>query len=256
MKKRIIPIILIDKGGRVITSKCFKSWRTVGVLAQMLKMHDSREADELIVLDIFATKENRRIENRIFSLISENCRIPVTVGGGIDSVNAAQHYINQGADKICINHLSEKDQKTVKLISDSLGRQAVVISINYLKIKNNFFSINYLKNEKKTELLEIAIQRAITQGAGEILLTSVAKDGSLTGMDKSIIPFLNKIKAKVPIILAGGAKSPEDYIKFLGLKCIKAIGASSIFCFTEHTPKTIRHECSKNRICVRNVYLS
>jgi cyclase len=94
MKKRIIPVVLIDAGGKVMISKQFNPWRTVGMLMQSLRMPDQRGADELMILDVLATKENRTVSPRVLKIISNNVRIPVIVGGGIKTLATAKSYIN------------------------------------------------------------------------------------------------------------------------------------------------------------------
>lgn len=252
MKKRIIPVVLIDSGGKVVISKQFNPWRTVGMLMQSLRMNEQREADELLILDILASKEGRAINHRILKIISDNVRIPITVGGGIHTLATAKNYINRGADKVCLNSAVIDDVEIVGKLSMSLGSQAVVVNINYQWVEGQ--PRIYDHRFKSTLQLEFSefIMEVMRQGPGEIIFTSVDKDGSLNGFDHAIIEYLNKQNISVPVIISGGGGNPPDFIRMLNENVSAATGAS-IFFLTEHTPETLREACQLEGISMRAV---
>ena len=251
MKKRIIPTILIDSGGRVITSKNFKPWRTVGVLMQALRMHDSRGADEIIIIDIYASVDERTIEERLLQKISENIKIPVTIGGGIKSLESAKKYVYLGADKIALNSACFDNFDLIEDIASSLGSQALVVNVNYIWSGNHPIVYDYRHAQCVSKNLFDYLYQLEAKGVGEIILTSVEKDGTLAGYDEKIIAYLKKTQYSVPIILSGGAGRPEDFKSALESESIAGAAAGSIFSFTEHTPSTLRAFCIESGIAMR-----
>lgn len=251
MKKRIIPSLLIDSGGKVVISRSFDPWRTVGMLMQSLKMHEQRGADELLILDISATKECRQITPRILNLISENLSIPVTVGGGIHSLQIAKNYITLGADKICVNSCALYSFELISQISNTLGSQAVVVNINYVWMSGKPVIYNYLSGEYVHSDIINYLRKIIDLGVGEIILSSVVDDGSLNGFDFKIIDYLCNVGISVPIVISGGGGTPDHFVKILSHEAVSAACGGSIFVLTEHTPHTLRDHCRRNGISMR-----
>ncbi|MBU3568183.1 HisA/HisF-related TIM barrel protein [Polynucleobacter alcilacus] len=251
MKKRIIPIMLMGSGGQIVTSKKFNPWRTVGVIMQSLRLHDSRGADEIIILDVNASKSANSIDLRLLHKISQNLKIPLTVGGGISTLDIARDYISSGADKVslcsaCIDNLS-----LVESISESLGAQAVVGSLNISFIDDVAFLYDYRTSSSLDIKLTDHIPKLIKAGVGEIMITSVDKDGSLSGFDLRILNLLDLIKPSVPVIIAGGGGSPEHFVEVLKHDYLMAAAGGSIFAFTENTPSTLRKFCLNSCISMK-----
>jgi len=252
MKKRVIPLVLIDSGGKVVISKQFNPWRTVGMLMQQIRLHDKRDADELIILDINASSHGKKIPERILKIISKNIKIPVTVGGGIKSVEDAKRYINLGADKVCICSLAIDNYIVITDMVKSLGSQAIVVNVNYVW----FEAKPYLYDYRTSAMLNIELGEFVKKmadcGAGEIILTSVERDGMQIGFDQEILLYLDKFKVTVPILISGGSGNAAHYKKILTLNADAAIGAT-IFALTEHTPSSIRKECEVENIPMRQI---
>jgi len=250
MKKRIIPLVLIDAGGKAVISKQFDPWRTVGMLTQSLRMHDQRGADELMILDIFATKESRIISPRLMKIISDNVRIPVTIGGGIRTLASAKSYINSGADKICLNSIVIDDIEILSQLSSTLGSQAVVVNINYIWKDGCPFVFDYRDKSILNVDFSMYINNVVEHGAGEIIITSVYEDGSLNGFDHKMIEYLDQLNLPVPIIISGGGANPDHYFHALSQNISAATGGT-IFSLTEHTPKTLRIFCDLSGLLMR-----
>lgn len=252
MKKRIIPVVLIDSGGKVVISRQFDPWRTVGMLMQSLKMHDQRGADELFILDILASKERRTISPRILRLVADNVRIPVTIGGGIKDVETAKNYINSGADKVCINSACINNKVLISEIASKLGEQAVVVNINYVWRDGHPVVFDYRTKLSLPFDLEEHIETLISAGVGELMLTSVDKDGSLDGFDQNMIKFLAGIDVDVPIIISGGGGEPLHFLDAYDHHVVSATASATIFVLTENTPQTLRYYCSRHGVKIRN----
>lgn len=251
MKKRIIPIMLMGPGGQIVTSKKFNPWRTVGFIMQSLRMHDARGADELIILDVHASKKNHSIDLRLLNKISQNLKIPLTVGGGINSLDIARDYISSGADKIALCSACIDKLTLVERISISLGAQAVVASINVIFIDDVAFLYDYRTSSRLNVKVIDHVSTLVNAGVGEIMITSVDMDGSLSGFDLRILKLLDSIEPSVPIIIAGGGGDPEHFVTVLQHKYLMAAGGSSIFAFTENTPSTLRRFCLDKNIPMR-----
>jgi cyclase len=218
---------------------------------QMLRMHDSRSADELIILDINASAENRTVSHRVFRAIRENAKIPVTVGGGIFSVKQAQEYIQLGADKVCLTSVFHYNKPVIKEIADSLGSQAVVVNINYVWSGGNPLTYNYRSRTTENTHVFDAVMDAVALDAGEIMLTSVDKDGSMEGFDLDILGCLKNLNLNRPVIVAGGSGKQDDFLSILKEPFVMGAAAASIFSFTQHTPQTLRSFCRSSGISMR-----
>lgn len=246
-------MILIVPGGRVVISRQFEPWRTVGILMQALRMHEQRTADELLILDITASKQNRIIDSRIFELISANVSIPVTVGGGVKSVEIAKQYIRNGADRICVNGGALDNIDLIGEISKTLGSQAVVANICYRWIEGIPEVWDY-RTRSKYDRIDLCsyISQLEDQGVGEIVLTSVDCDGSTNGADSKVIDFVfSSIQPKTSLIQAGGIGSEVHCEQVLGKGIVSAVAAGSIFNLREHTPNTIRAYLASKNIPIR-----
>jgi cyclase len=253
MKKRIIPTLLIDGGGKVVTSHHFSPWRTVGLLMQSLRLHDQREADELLILDINARMENRIISNRILEKISENLKIPVTVGGGISGVEIAKHYIFSGADKVCLNSHCLDNPGIVEALASNLGAQAVVVKVDYVWHEGSPRIFDYRDKSLRNIDFMSYLQQLTQSGCGELILSAVANDGTFGGFDTQILSYLDGQSLTVPLILSGGAGCPSDFAVAFATRAVSGLSASSIFAFSEHTPKTIRAFCSQKGVPMRRI---
>ena len=234
LKKRIIPTLLYKEMGLVKGSK-FNSWRRVGPVLPSIKVYNSREVDELIFLDISATNNKSNIDYETISEFSKFCFVPLTIGGGINNIDQVNKLLEIGADKISINSASYENPRLIEKVANQYGSQCVVASIDAKRVGKQWkcFSnsgtldknISPINWSKKLEEL----------GAGEILITSIDKDGTLDGYDYDLISEV-AAKVKIPVIASGGAGKYEDMYKAIEICGASAVAAASIFHFTEMTP--------------------
>jgi len=218
---------------------------------QSLRLHDQREADELLILDINAGREKRLISTRILEKISENLKIPVTVGGGISSIETAKNYIFSGADKVCLNSHCMDNPIIVEALASTLGAQAVVVKVDYVWHEGRPRIFDYRdKSLRNTDFMSY-LQQIMQAGCGELILSAVANDGTLGGFDTQILAYLDGHSLTVPLILSGGGGCPSDFALAFATEAVSGLSASSIFAFSEHTPKTIRAFCSQKGIPMR-----
>ena len=236
LKKRIIPVqLLIDN--RLVKTIKFDSYRDVGDPVTSSKIYSDSDADELILLNI---SRNIRTIDPVASLIkniSKGCFMPLSVGGGIKSLNDASTLIRNGADKIVINSAVYKDPTIIKKIYENFGKQAVVISIDVKKNNKDSSYTLYSDCGRVAELvsLEEHIDRCIDQGAGEILINSIDLDGTKLGYD---IDLIKRVKnyAKIPVIGCGGAGNFEHMRDAFLKSNVSALACGTLFNFGDNNP--------------------
>ena len=229
LQKRVIPCLLIKNGGLVKTTK-FKKPSYVGDPINTIKIFNEKEVDELIILDIEASKQGNGPDFNLVAEIASECFIPLCYGGGITNLEEAKKLFSIGVEKICIQSSVLKDFTLLSQISNQFGSQSVVVSID---IKNNWFNKKSLYSSKNNRYLrkswQAFIQEAIKSGAGEIVVNFVDKDGMRKGQDLEFIKEAGNISS-VPVIYIGGIGSLDD-IKSSIDSGADAVGAGSFFVY-------------------------
>ena len=233
LRPRIIPCLLISNGGLVKTVK-FKSPKYVGDPINAVKIFNEKKADELIVLDIDATKKSIKPNFDLIKKLAAECRMPLCYGGGITTVEEAEMLVDIGVEKVAISSAVIKNPLLLKKLVSAVGSQSVVVVLDILEEKN-FLSKKYLiqtKNGTKIhddELFSV-IKKFQDLGVGEIVLNSIDRDGVMQGYDFELV---NKIKPliNVPLTILGGAGSLEDIKKLFDHFGIIGASVGSLFVF-------------------------
>ena len=249
LKKRVIPIILV-KDYQVVKSRQFKDYRTFGNLEQTINVFNNRNVDEIIILDIDASKKEKKINLEILKILSKNNIMPLSFGGGINSIKDIELCLKHGCDKVIINSSCLRKIDFIKEASKVFGKQCIVCSIDY-KLNNNDLKI-YSHSGVNTEKLEIKtyINDLIDNGAGEIILTSVDNEGLMKGFDKDLHKILSE-ELEIPILINGGCGEPKDMLEILVKNQFDAVCASSIFFYTQFGYSDIKQFLLKSNINVR-----
>lgn len=247
LKHRIIPCVLL-KNWQLVKSIQFGSYRTIGHPTATVRVYNARNVDELIVLDIDASLNDEPINTEIITDMANECFMPLTIGGGIKTLEDVYTVLNAGADKIAINSAAITNPLFIREIATVFGSQCVVASIDIKKVDGRYHVYN-----KKMGILDIdpivLAKEYEAQGAGEILLTSVDQDGTASGYDVELLKlFRNQIK--IPIIINGGMGMPEHGIEALTLGA-DALAAAYIFHFSKYTPQMIKELLNQRGIPVR-----
>jgi len=254
-KKRIIPSILLRGGTNVSLSQQFVPWRTVGALAQQLRLYIKRGCDELLIINSdLAGARDFICPERIVTLVRREVDIPISYAGGINTAEDAASCINAGFDKVYITSAFLENPEVVESVSSLIGTQSTGVCLPYqlegLKYKRYVW--DYRSRELIRNLpLESALRLAIKNGAGEVLLYSVERDGSLKGLDSELMLELDELDVPIPLLMAGGAGTSEHISNILSNRAIRGVVAGSIFTLTEETPSTIRSDCEKIGIEMR-----
>jgi len=249
LKHRIIPCVLL-KDWQLTKSVNFEEFRTIGHPKVTARIYNNRNVDELIVLDIDAsTHESDGINFVTLSDIAEECYMPLTLGGGIKTLDHINELLKIGADKVSINTIALENPDFIKEASSKFGSQCIVVSIDVKKIDDIYKIFN--RNLGLVENLELIswLKEVEALGAGEILITSVDLDGSEKGYDLELISLVSK-EVSIPVIANAGAGKPQDCVDAVKSEA-DAIAAASIFHFTQYTPRNIKEELHRNNFSVR-----
>ncbi len=247
LKHRIIPCVLL-KNWQLVKSIEFKSYRTIGHPISTVRIYNARNVDELIVLDIDASSNNEEINVELILDIANECFMPLTIGGGIKTINDISKVLNAGADKISINSQALENIDFIKEASDVFGSQCIVCSIDVKKIEGVYKVFNKNKGLLDIHPLDLA-KKFQKYGAGEILLTSIDSEGLNNGYDLELIRLF-KGELSIPIILNGGMGNPNDAVKAIK-NGADAVAAAYIFHFSRWTPKDIKLTLAESGIPVR-----
>ncbi|MBL40854.1 MAG: imidazole glycerol phosphate synthase subunit HisF [Chloroflexi bacterium] len=249
LTKRIIPCLDIDQG-RVVKGINFINIRDAGDPSELAKFYDSEGADELIFLDITATYEGRKTMIDVVKKVSSLVFIPLTVGGGIQGADDMKQMLEAGADKVSINTTAINNPSVINRCSDEFGSQCVVSAIDVKKIDDNWI-VHTHGGRNITELDALDWVREVEdRGAGEILLTSMDKDGSNTGYDNQLLQQVNEL-VSIPVIASGGAGNLDHLLDALILGKSDAVLAASIFHFGKYSIKEAKSFLQENGISIR-----
>jgi imidazole glycerol-phosphate synthase subunit HisF len=250
LKKRIIPKFLI-RGGRLVKLRRFtEDQREAGNPVSTAKVYDSYGIDELIFVDIDATHEGRAVTGSIIERVSEEVFIPFTVGGGVRTLGAIEALLKAGADKVAINSAAVAEPGFVTQAASRFGDQCIVASIDY---RDEDGARKVYANGGSAATGMDAVDWALRMQdahAGEILMTSIDRDGMMSGYDLDMIAALAD-RLDVPLIASSGAGSLADCKAALDAGA-SAITISSMFIFTDHSPIKVRTYLSTNGVPVRS----
>jgi cyclase len=249
LTKRIIACLDMD-GGRVVKGVKFKNLRDAGDPAECASVHARNGADEIVLLDITATSGNRRTLLDAVSLTARSLFVPFTVGGGIRQIEDAAAVFEAGADKIAINSAAVRDPTLIGKIAGRFGSQAVVVAIDARK-EDGGFEVFVAGGRQPTGRDAIQWAReAAACGAGEILLTSMDRDGTKSGFDCQLVRAVAGA-VSIPVIASGGAGSARDFIEVFRDGHADAALAASIFHFGIENIADLKRELRDASVPVR-----
>jgi cyclase len=250
LKTRIMPTLLFKDVG-LVKGVRFDSWRRVGGVMQSIKVYNMREVDELVFLDITATQEGRRPDFETVDEIADECFMPLTVGGGIATADDVRRLLQVGADKVAINTAAVTAPDLVKEVARTFGSQCAVIAIDARRHEQGSYEVFTNSGTQATGLDPAEHAREVERlGAGEILLTSIDRDGTMEGYDVDLVRRVASA-VSIPVIASGGAGSYADMATALLEGGASAVAAASIFHFTEQTPLEAKHYLRGRGVPVR-----
>ena len=252
LSKRIIPCLDIDKG-RVVKGVNFINLVDAGDPVEIAKAYDKIGADEIVFLDITASSDGRKTAVDILHRASEQVFIPLTVGGGIRSVEDFRELLSAGADKIAVNSAAIKNPSLITEASVKFGAQCVVLAVDAKKNGSGSWAVYLNGGRVNTGLDAIEwIRRAVSLGAGEVLLTSMDKDGTKSGYDIELTKRAAE-SVNVPVIASGGAGRMQDFADVLTEGKADAALAASLFHFGEIEMKDLKEYLAARGVPVRRI---
>ena len=247
--KRIIPCLDVDKG-RVVKGTNFVDIIDAGDPVEIAQKYDNEGADEIAFLDITASHEGRNNILSVVERVADEVFIPLTVGGGVKEFEDVRNLLSVGADKVTINTAAVNDPNLINNVTDKIGRQCIVIAVDVKKIDNDYVVFTH---GGRTQTYLKAFEWCLDcqqRGAGEILLTSMDKDGTKDGFD---IEILSKISnnVNIPVIASGGAGNLDHLYQAIVKGHADAVLAASIFHFGEYTINQAKDYLKAKGILVR-----
>ena len=230
IRNRIIPILLFKNKGLYKTLK-FKNPKYVGDPINAIKIFNDKMVDELVFFDITASKEKKSPNLILIRDIASECFMPLCYGGGINNLDIIREILNVGVEKVCLNSHAVKNPILIKDAANFFGSSTIVVSIDVKKNLFGKYSVYINGGEENTNIDPVNWAIKIEKmGAGEIIVNSIDRDGTLLGYD---IPLLRSITSKVniPVVASGGASSMEDFSKAIKSADVAAVAAGAYFVF-------------------------
>jgi cyclase len=234
LKKRIIPILLLANG-RMVKGKQFKNYRDTGDPRSASRIYNAQYADELVFIDINASNENRGALLEIVSEAASECFMPLSVGGGISSIDEIQALLLTGADKVIITTAAFKNPFLIQKAAKVFGSQCITVGIDYrgsgkdskVWIKSGMEATDLHPAEHAKNLAKL--------GAGEIFLNSIDRDGMMMGYDLDIASEIAK-SVSIPVVVCGGAGNFNHLEEAFQKTCVSAVACASLFHFGDNNP--------------------
>jgi cyclase len=249
LKKRIIPCLDV-KDGRVVKGVSFTGLVDAGDPVGLAKFYDSEGADELCLLDITASSDDRDPVYDLIKSVALECSIPFSVGGSIKSLEKAMKVIESGADKVCVGSYAVLNPKVIEDVANRYGSQCVVVSIDAKKEADGSYKVYIKGGRERTEIDVVAFAKKVESlGAGEILLNSIDQDGRKSGFCTEILSMVSS-SVRVPVIASGGAGVMEHFLE-ASLAGADALLAASVFHFGKIKIADLKRFLSQNKIDVR-----
>jgi len=243
LKVRIIPVLTFN-GFALVKTLNFGNPRMVGNPIQAARVFNSRNVDELVFTDIYASYQERKIDLAFIKEVLNECFMPVTIGGGIRTLEDINDLLKIGADKVLVKSSALSGKMFVKEAARMFGSQCISVAIDARWNEQRKAYDLYSKNNLGIDVVEFAKQIE-AEGAGEIILNSVDRDGTRTGFDVRLVQLLMDT-VKLPMVAVGGAGSPEHFLELFKQTSIRAAGASALFYFTQFTSYDIRKTLAEN----------
>lgn len=253
LKTRIIPTLLWKDLG-LVKGIGFDSWRRTGTVLPAIKVFNRREVDELMLLDITASRDGREPDYESVAEYSAECFVPLTVGGGISHVDHIQKLLKAGADKVAMNTAAYEDPALVTQAARRFGAQCVVISIDARRRPHGAYECMSHSGSRPTGISPAQWAREMeVRGAGEILITSIERDGTMQGYDLELVRQVTDAVG-IPVIASGGAGNYAHVHEVLSVGRADAAAVASIFQFTQCTPLEAKAYLAARGVSVRRSF--
>ena len=250
LKNRIIPCLDVNNG-RVVKGINFVKLKDAGDPVEQAKIYSENGADEICFLDITASNENRNTLINVVKKTAKECFVPLTVGGGVRNIKNISDLLEAGADKVSINTAAVKNINFVNDAAKKFGSQCIVVAIDAKKVSEEKWEIFTHGGRNKTGIDVIEFAKKVEKnGAGEILLTSMDKDGTKSGYDLDLLKAITQ-NAKIPVIASGGVGNLVHLYDGIVKGGASAVLAASIFHYGEYKIKEVKQYLNSKNVPVR-----
>lgn len=254
LKVRVIPTLLWKKFG-LVKGVGFDSWRRVGPVLPAVKVYNQREVDELMLVDIVAHLSSDDPDFESIDEFGQDCFVPLTVGGGITRIDQVQKLLRAGADKVSLNTAIYTRPELVTEIAMRHGAQCVVASIDVrANSAGGWMCFSHAGQKATGRDVQTMARELEDRGAGEILITSIERDGTFQGYDLALIEAVVGA-VKIPVIASGGAGNYQHMVDAVIQAGASAVAAASMFHFTEQTPAGAKEALARAGVPVRKAFL-
>ncbi len=255
LKTRVVPTLLL-KEHTLVKDRRFASERPVGTLLPAVRVFNSRDVDELAILDVAATRLGRGPDLQQIQRVAAEIRVPLAIGGGVRTVHDFEAVLQAGADKIIVNSAVFENPGVIESAADRFGSQCVVVSVDVLRDgAGNLHCVSHCGTVKRDVALAEHVRRVEGLGAGELLVCSVERDGEMSGYDSEMVEVATAA-ATIPVIAAGGCGTYDHMYDALAHRGASAVAAGSMFQFTEQTPLGARAFLADRGLVVRDCELA
>lgn len=249
LKVRVIPTLLWKQFG-LVKGVAFDSWRRVGLVLPAVKVYNQREVDELVLLDIVAHLSSDDPDFESIGEFGQDCFVPLTVGGGVRSIDQVQRLLRSGADKVAVNTEAYARPSLINEIANRHGAQCVVASVDVRYQDGGWWCFSHAGKQATGRDVLAWVQELEDRGAGEILITSIDRDGTMQGYDLPLVEVVVQA-VKVPVIASGGAGAYQHMVEAVTQAGASAVAAASMFHFTEQTPAGAKQALAAAGVPVR-----
>jgi len=244
---RVIPVLLIQDGGLVKSIK-FKNHKYIGDPINAVKIFNEKEVDEIVILDISASKQKRKPNIAQISEIAAEAFMPLSYGGGITTLEEVKEILYQGAEKVILNSSALDRLELITQISEQFGSQSAVVSIDVKKDWWGKYKVYRNNGEKKTALSPVDLAKQVeAAGAGEIILTSIDRDGTYLGFDIELIKMVANA-VNIPVVACGGASEISDFTEAINKGGASAVAAGSMFVYASEQKGVMINYPKQNRL--------
>ena len=254
LKVRVIPTLLWKQFG-LVKGVGFDSWRRVGPVLPAIKVYNQREVDELVLVDIVAHQSDDDPDFESIGEFGQDCFVPLTVGGGITRIGQVQRLLRAGADKVAVNTAAYTHPDLVNQIASRHGVQCVVASIDVRAQDGGWACFSHAGKQATGREVVAWARELEDRGAGEILITSIERDGTMQGYDLALVEAVVS-SVKIPVIASGGAGNYQDMVDAVMHAGASAVAAASMFHFTEQTPAGAKAALAAAGVPVRQAFMS
>lgn len=249
LKTRLVPCI-ITKGSLVVQSFNFKKYLPIGNVKTAIEFFVNWDVDEIIILDIDAYRESRRPNIELVEWAAMECFVPLTVGGGITTLEDISDLLNAGADKVCVNSIARHNPGFIAEAAAVYGSQCVTVSIDVIEADGGYYVYDHVSRQIVDAIPADYALEMEKLGAGEIFLNSVDRDGSRLGYDTNLLKSVSS-NLKIPVIACGGVGKVTDLAAGVLEGQCQAVAAANIFQHTEHSTIAAKSHLKRSGVPVR-----